>query len=73
MTIMEKRIVQLTSGKGPIECARVVAKVQALLMKEAKKVGISVEVLTGIPGDVKGTLLSTVLRMEGNSLERFLS
>jgi peptide chain release factor len=73
MTVMEKRIVQLTSGKGPVECARVVAKVQAVLMKEAKKVGISVEVLTGIPGDVKGTLLSTVLLMEGNSLEGFLS
>lgn len=73
MTVMEKRIVQITSGKGPVECCRVVAKVQTGLMKEAKKVGISIEVLTSLQGDVKGTLLSTVLLMEGNSLADFLA
>ena len=61
---MEKILLQITAGKGPIECCRVVAKVQEQVIKEAKKVGISIEVLTSNRADLNGTLLSSVLLLQ---------
>jgi len=61
---MEKTLLQITAGKGPIECCRVVAKVQEQVIKEAKKVGISIEVLTSNRADLNGTLLSSVLLLQ---------
>jgi len=69
---MEKKIIQITSGKGPAECCRVVAKVQALLMKDAKAKGVALEVLSARRGDLKETLLSATLLVSGKHLEDFL-
>lgn len=64
-----KKIIQITSGRGPAECSRVVAKVQELLIKEARKSDINIEVVDSIKGDFKGTLLSTTLIAEGKNLQ----
>jgi len=60
-----KKLCIITSGRGPIECTRVVAKVQELMMKQARKTGMTISVLDSIKGDLKGTLLSSTLLVEG--------
>jgi peptide chain release factor len=34
---MEEIIIQITSGRGPVECCRVVVKVEELILKETHK------------------------------------
>lgn len=66
-----KQLIQITSGRGPVECTRVVALVQELLMKDAKKNGIQISVLDSTKGDFRGTLLSSTLLIEGKNLKPF--
>lgn len=70
---MEKMIIQITSGKGPAECCRVVACVQSLLMKEAKIKGIDLEVLESKAGELNRTLLSVTLMARGSNLNGFIA
>ena len=67
-----KQVIQITSGRGPIECARVVARVQELMMKTARKNGIEISVLDSTKGDLPKTLLSATLLAEGNNLKPFM-
>ncbi len=69
---MEKMMIQITSGKGPAECCRVVACVQSLLMKQAKKQGIQIEVLENKAGELNGTLLSATMMATGDNLDAFV-
>lgn len=69
---MEKTMIQVTAGNGPAECCRVVACVQSLMMKQAKKLGISLEVLEKNAGELKGTLLSTMMLANGSRLADFV-
>ena len=68
---MKKVIIQITSGRGPIECSRVVAKVQEFIMKHARDNSINISVLESTTGDLKGTLLSTTLMIEGKDIPLF--
>ena len=68
---MEKRIIQITSGRGPVECCRVVARVQDLLLAEAKAQSITVNILQSTAGPQAGTLQSAVLQAEGKNLSAF--
>ena len=68
-----KKIIQITSGRGPVECSRVVAKVQELIMKHARKNEFNISVLDSVKGELKGTLLSATLLVEGNSLKDFVA
>jgi peptide chain release factor len=67
-----KQVIQITSGRGPIECARVVARVQELMMKTARKNGIEISVLDSTKGDLPKTLLSATLLAEGKNLKPFM-
>lgn len=69
---MKKTIIQITSGKGPAECCRVVALVQSLMSKQAKQEGIQITVLESKAGEVNGTLLSVTLMAEGDELNPFI-
>ncbi|MVT09743.1 peptide chain release factor H [Chitinophaga tropicalis] len=69
---MDNLIIQVTSGRGPAECTRVVARVVELMMKEAKAAGIEITVLESKKGDLKGTLLSALLKAKGTNLESFI-
>lgn len=64
-----KKIIQITSGRGPVECSRVVALVQQLIMKEARKNNFVISVLDSVKGDLKGCLLSATLLIEGDNLK----
>jgi peptide chain release factor len=68
---MDKVIIQITSGRGPVECCRVVAKVTELMLKEAKSEGINISVLDTKKGDINRTLLSAALRAEGENIKTF--
>lgn len=55
---MDKLLIQITSGRGPVECSRVVAKLQEKILKQIRSRGETAELLDSVKGDVKGTLLS---------------
>lgn len=69
---MKKMIIQITSGKGPAECCRVVACVQSLMIKQAKQQGIQLELLENKSGEVNGTLLSATMMATGDQLDAFV-
>jgi hypothetical protein len=69
---MKKMMIQVTSGKGPAECCRVVACVQSLMMKQAKLQGIELQVLENKAGELNGTLLSATMMAVGDKLDAFV-
>jgi peptide chain release factor len=69
---MEKVIIQITSGKGPAECCRVVARVQEMMQKQAKQQGIDLQILENKAGEINGTLLSATMQATGDSLVAFV-
>ncbi len=70
---MKKIIIQITSGKGPAECCRVVACVQSLMMNQARQRAIQIEVLENKAGELNGTLLSATMMATGHSVDAFLN
>ncbi|MEN0052395.1 MAG: peptide chain release factor H [Mucilaginibacter sp.] len=69
---MKKMMIQITSGKGPAECCRVVACVQSLMIKQAKQQDIQIEVLENKAGELNGTLLSATMMAAGNNVNTFV-
>lgn len=69
---MDKIIIQITSGRGPAECCRVVAKVQEMILDQARHSGIAIEILDNKKADLKGTLLSATLMAQGKDLGTFI-
>lgn len=69
---MDKVIIQITSGRGPVECCRVVTRVTELMLREAKNAGIEIAVLESKKGDINGTLLSATLLAGGKQLAPFI-
>ena len=65
-------MIQITSGKGPLECCRVVAKVQERLMTEARNAGFQIETLDSRKAQGRGTLYSALLLLQGKELQPFL-
>lgn len=60
-----KIYLQITSGRGPAECCRVVALVLERIMEQAKKMGLNTEVLEREQGVINRTLFSATLSIEG--------
>lgn len=69
---MKEIMIQITSGKGPAECCRVVACVQSLILKQAKQQGFQMNVLENKAGELNKTLLSSTMMLTGNNLDDFL-
>jgi len=70
---MNKVYLQITSGRGPVECCRVVAKVLEILLAEARQNGIDAEVIEREEGVVHHTLFSAVALLQGSDLDKFLA
>src|SRR4051812_48586171 len=70
---MKKVILQITSGKGPAECCRVVALVQQLILKQARQQAIDTEVLENIKGDEENTLLSATIMLTAINPDAFIA
>lgn len=69
---MDKAIIQITSGRGPEECCRVVARVLELMLAQARKLGLNIYGQDTVKGPLAGTLQSAVFMAEGSSLDAFI-
>ncbi|GHU73027.1 hypothetical protein FACS189413_16940 [Bacteroidia bacterium] len=69
---MEKIYLQITSGRCPAECCRVVSKVVELILKEARQKGIYAKVVEREEGELNRTLLSAILFLVGEELDTFV-
>jgi peptide chain release factor len=69
---MEKIIVQITAGRGPVECCRVVARVQERMLAQARRNRIEMEVLQNKKADLNGTLYSATILAKGSGLQAFV-
>ncbi|WP_184547594.1 peptide chain release factor H [Mucilaginibacter sp. FT3.2] len=70
---MKKLIIQITAGKGPLECCRVVAKVQDLMLKQALGAGLELSLIENKKAELTGTLLSSTLLLQGNNRAAFIT
>ena len=61
----EKVYLQITSGRGPAECCRVVALVLERIVKQAQAKGLRVEIVEREVGSVNRTLLSATISLQG--------
>jgi peptide chain release factor len=62
----QKCWLQITSGRGPVECCWVVAKLAEILPAEAKKAGLTAEVIEAVKGSESKTLRSALLSLSSN-------
>ncbi len=60
-------LLQLSAAQGPDECALAVAKALQRLLREAETLGTEVRVIEEEAGPRRGTLLSVLLALDGNS------
>lgn len=67
-----KQFIQITAGRGPVECSFVVAQVLKLMIEECKQESLQFEVLHRTEGQENGTLQSATLAIEGKELSAFL-
>lgn len=68
---MEK-LIQITSGRGPLECQWVVAKVLKVFLDEVKDHTISYEIIHRENGDENLTLKSVTILLKSKELNGFL-
>lgn len=69
---MEMKIIHITAGRGPLECAWVVAQVLKQFLKSARDKGVVAKVVTREEGNEKNTLLSATIQVEGEQINSFL-
>jgi peptide chain release factor len=67
-----EKLIQITSGKGPLECQWVVAKVLKVFLEEAKNNTIDYEIIHRENGDENLTLKSVTLLLKSKNLNEFL-
>jgi peptide chain release factor len=69
-----QKLIQITSGRGPAECTRVVARVLQILLDEARNLGLlDVQVLQKIAGDENGSVETVLLSIEGDQTLSFVA
>ncbi|AZA52530.1 peptide chain release factor H [Chryseobacterium sp. G0201] len=66
------KLIQITSGRGPLECQWVVAKVLKVFLEEAKYNNIDYEIIHRENGDENLTLKSVTLLLKAKDLSEFL-
>ena len=66
------KIIQISSGRGPLECQFVVAKVLKVFLEEAKENAIAYEIIHREKGDENLTQKSVTLILKGKKLNSFL-
>lgn len=61
-----KRIIQITSGRGAIECCWAVFEVMNIMLKEASKEGFRYDIIEQKDAPEKNTLYSVIIEFEGD-------
>jgi peptide chain release factor len=64
---------QITSGRGPDECAWVVSRVVEVMVKEASANGCHMQTLETVPGSKPDLFKSALISIEGEDISTFLS
>jgi len=67
----ERIWLQISSGRGPVECRLAVARLILVLQKEARAAGLAYEVLHAVPDNEFGAVGSALLSIEGNGARAF--
>ena len=65
---MEKEYIQITSGRGPVECCRVVVLVMSKIVEHAKSQGYEVDVVEHEDGPNDGCMFSVTLVVKGENI-----
>lgn len=66
------KLIQITSGRGPLECQWVVAKVLKAFLEEAKNNNIDYEIIHRENGDENLTLKSVTILLKAKNITEFL-
>lgn len=67
---MEKSYIQITSGRGPVECCRVVVLVMQKIVEQANNLGLEVELVEHEDGQEDGCMFSATLSVEGKDITK---
>jgi peptide chain release factor len=68
---MTNVLLQITSGRGPVECAWVVAQLANKLVAEARVAGLQAELIEEEHGSENDTLLSALIHLVGDGCDVF--
>lgn len=68
-----KKIIQITAGRGPAECSWVVAQVLKKVLQEASQQNLIATVLQHQAGQENGTVESALIKVEGASVNEFVT
>lgn len=69
---MEKYYIQITSGRGPVECCRVVVLVMQKIVEQTKNLGYNVEIVEHEDGPQDGCMFSVTLSVTGENINPFI-
>lgn len=67
-----KKIIQITAGRGPLECMYVVSKVLKDFLKHVKSEGFNFTILQRNTGPKPETINSVILSLEGKNIDEFM-
>ena len=68
---MEKYYIQITSGRGPVECCRVVVLVMQKIIEQAKSLGFNTEIIEHEDGPQDGCMFSATLSVACKDIAPF--
>ena len=66
---MEKVYIQITSGRGPVECCRVVVLIMRRIIEDANNKGFTVEIAEHEDGPQDGCMFSATLVVTGEGIQ----
>lgn len=67
------RLVQISAGRGPLECSWIVGKVMKVMEKEARTAGLSFSSIETEADCKKSCYKSVVIGLEGSEIESFVA
>ena len=70
---MSEVLLQITSGRGPVECAWVVARLVYAILADATRAGFKAEMIEKEDGSEKETLLSALIHLVGEGCDTFVA
>ena len=65
---MEKTYMQITSGRGPVECCRVVVLVMRKIIEQSQKLGLETQLVEHEDGPQDGCMFSATLSIKGDNI-----
>lgn len=69
---METKIIQITAGRGPVECSWVVAKILKIFLESLRLNAFKYSILQREVGTENGTIQSVTVQIKGKEISDFL-